>query len=197
MERLTETQKRYLIAGVCIALLALFLIFRAISVTEDTEPVVYVESEPQIAEQTPVPVAEIVVHVAGAVEQPGVYTLQEGQRVEDALQMAGISTDAEIDALNRAAILSDGQKIIVPSKNELMQQEQSKQEQGQEAVEKINLNQADLQQLMTLPGIGEVKAQAILSYRQQQGRFESIEQIQQVSGIGSAIYAQIASQICV
>lgn len=130
---------------------------------------------------------ELKVHVAGAVLHPGVYTLQQGQRVEDALQLAGVGAEADIDALNRAALLTDGQKIVVPS----IQQE------IHDAVEDglIDLNRADLAQLMELPGIGQVKAQAILDYREQHGSFSSIEELQQVTGIGEAIFLQIKSKI--
>ncbi len=134
--------------------------------------------------------SEIIVHVAGAVEKPGVYTLQQGQRVEDALQAAGSTPDADIDALNRAAVLNDGQKIVVPFQNEADQLITTQVDDGL-----ISLNQADLQQLMTLPGIGEVKAQAIIDYRTQHGAFSAIEEVKQVSGIGEAIFGQIKNKI--
>ncbi len=133
---------------------------------------------------------QIVVHVAGAVQNPGVYTLQQGQRVDDALQAAGIAPDADIDALNRAAVLADGQKIIVPLKGEIQPDAAQEHNDGL-----VSINQADLQQLMTLPGIGEVKAQAILDYRTQHGSFSSIDEIKQVSGIGEAIFGQIKNKI--
>jgi competence protein ComEA len=87
--------------------------------------------------------------------------------------------------------LSDGQKIVVPVKNAGNQQMEK------EAVEDglISINQADLNQLMTLPGIGEVKAQAILEYRTQHGGFSSIEEIRQVNGIGESIFSQIKNKI--
>ena len=135
------------------------------------------------------PQSEIVVHVAGAVKKPGVYTLLEGQRVEDAINLAGLSETADVDALNRAAVLSDGQKIIVPTVGEAEATEMP----AESAL--VDLNQADLQQLMTLPGIGQVKAQAILDYRAQQGLFKKIEDIQQVNGIGAATFAQIKNKI--
>ena len=155
------------------------------------EDFTYTEAEPVIVENVEESLSKIVVHVAGAVEKPGVYTLQEGERVEDALQMAGVLLDADIDALNRASVLSDGQKIVVPVKNAGNQQMEK------EAVEDglISINQADLNQLMTLPGIGEVKAQAILEYRTQHGGFSSIEELRQVNGIGESIFSQIKNKI--
>ena len=133
---------------------------------------------------------DIYVHIAGAVENPGVYTLQEGQRVEDAIQLAGIREDSDIDALNRAAIINDGQKIIVPviGANDTNQTITN---------EKLNLNYATLAQLMALPGIGEVKANAILQYRTRHGSFQTVEELLQVHGIGTAIYEELADQVCV
>ena len=153
-------------------------------------------SQPEIVKN------EIVVHVAGAVENPGVYTLTEGQRVEDALQKAGLTDQADADALNRAALLNDGQKLVVPFTDEthtINQQENSSEQSlsTSEQNHKINLNQATITQLMDLPGIGEVKAGAIIQYRQEHGGFRSVEELLQVSGIGRAIYAQVADRVYV
>ena len=141
---------------------------------------------------------ELVVHVAGAVQNPGVYTLQDGSRVEDAITRAQLLPQSDADALNRAALLSDGQKIVVPfageaqTSNPLIESET-----GTMPNDKVNLNHATLAQLMTLPGIGEVKAQAIMQYRQEHNGFQTIDQLLQVNGIGSAIYSQIAHLVCV
>ena len=138
---------------------------------------------------------EIVVHVAGAVENPGVYTLQEGQRVEDAIQLAGILPNAAEDTLNRAAPLTDGVKIVVPYQDDVGLQPTN--DHSETTQHKLNLNQATLAQLMTLPGIGEVKAQAIIRYRQEHGRFQNVDQLLSVNGIGTAIYSQIVDLVCV
>lgn len=179
--------KRWLAAGIALVLLSLVLVWQ-IQPEKNDAPYVQTEMQAAFDEDVAAP-AEIKVHVAGAVQHAGVYTLQEGQRVEDAIQLAGMAENADVDALNRAAILSDGQKIVVPVVGEARQDAR-----GQED-DLIDLNQADLQQLMTLPGIGEVKAQAIIDYREQQGNFKTIEDLQQVQGIGSAIFLQIKSKI--
>lgn len=144
---------------------------------------------------------EIVVHVAGAVENPGVYTLQLGQRVEDALLKAGIAENADADALNRAALLSDGQKIMVPFEDDThtinQQTDSVAYHNTAEQTIKINLNDASVSQLMELPGIGEVKANAIIRYRQEHGRFQSVDELLLVNGIGHAILAQVAQLVCV
>ncbi len=144
---------------------------------------------------------DIVVHVAGAVENPGVYTLQLGQRVEDALQKAGIAENADVDALNRAALLNDGQKIMVPFADDAhtvnQQIDLAPDHNTAEQNIPINLNNATLSQLLELPGIGEVKANAIIRYRQEHGSFQSVDELLLVSGIGHAIYAQVVELVCV
>ena len=141
---------------------------------------------------------ELVVHVAGAVQNPGVYTLQDGSRVEDAITRAQLLPQSDADALNRAALLSDGQKIVVPFAGEAQTSNPlAESEGGTMPNDKVNLNHATLAQLMTLPGIGEVKAQAIMQYRQEHNGFQTIDQLLQVNGIGSAIYSQIAHLVCV
>ena len=141
---------------------------------------------------------ELVVHVAGAVQNPGVYTLQDGSRVEDAITRAQLLPESDADALNCAALLTDGQKIVVPFAGEAQTSHPlTESEGGTMPNDKVNLNHATLAQLMTLPGIGEVKAQAIMQYRQEHNGFQTIDQLLQVNGIGSAIYSQIANWVCV
>lgn len=192
MMTMPDKKQKLLLAGIA-GLLLVFLVVQYMQPGTSEEDFAYIEEEQILleAEEAESMQNEIIVHVAGAVQEPGVYTLFEGQRVEDALQMAGILPEADIDALNRASILSDGQKIVVPFININNQQmEEVLVDDGL-----ISLNQADLTQLMTLPGIGEVKAQAILDYRTQNGGFSSIEEIRQVSGIGDAIFSQIKNKI--
>lgn len=148
--------------------------------------------------QPEIEINEIVVHVAGAVRNPGIYTLPENARVEDAIQKAGIAENADANALNRAATLTDGQKIMVPfieSSHTINQQENNINNLAIPG--NINLNQATMVQLMELPGIGEVKANAIIQYRQKHGGFQTVDELLQVNGIGDAIYEQISNLVCV
>lgn len=148
--------------------------------------------------QPEIEINEIVVHVAGAVRNPGIYTLPENARVEDAIQKAGIAENADANALNRAATLTDGQKIMVPfieSSHTINQQENNLDNFAIPG--NINLNQATMVQLMELPGIGEVKANAIIQYRQKHGGFQTVDELLQVNGIGDAIYEQISNLVCV
>ena len=204
-----ELDKKRKLAVACI--LGILLLFGIQQFVPDEPAAVIVspnanEKPENSFSQPEMPSNEIVIHIAGAVENPGVYTLTEGQRVEDALQKAGIADNADADALNRAAVLFDGQKIVVPFQAE---RPADNMETGIEPVrtddtasqtienEKININTANITQLMTLPGIGEVKAGAIIRYRQEHGGFQNIDEVLLVNGIGSGIYAQIAGQICV
>ncbi len=132
---------------------------------------------------------DVVVHVAGAVRKPGVYTLPAGSRVADAVKRAGgVSRDGTQDAINLAARLSDGQQIVVPS--------------GQPgataatAVDApISLGGATVEQLDTVEGIGPVTAQKIVDYRDQHGGFSSIEELDQVPGIGPATMEALTSRL--
>ena len=157
----------------------------AVTITDMQTDTVQLAEEPE-----PAPVGSVVVHVAGAVQHPGVYTLQEGQRVEDAILQAVPAEDADTDALNRAELLMDGQKIVVPFKSDLTGTDVP-----QNSDTRISINEADTGQLTALPGIGTVKADAIVQYRTQHGRFRCVEDIQKVDGIGSATFEQIKNQI--
>lgn len=147
-------------------------------------------------------VPALVVHVAGAVHAPGVYALPEGSRVTDALAAAGGATGAGVPhALNLAARLVDGERIWVPTRQEVAAG-RSGQSSGQrvafsQADAKIDLNTAGRDGLETLPGIGRVKAEAIIAYREQHGKFTSVDDLLNVSGIGPATLERIRSLVIV
>ena len=126
--------------------------------------------------------AQVVVHVAGAVASPGVYSVADGARVIDAVTAAGgFAIDANPDAINLAAKVSDGQRIYVPRVGESVVAADGAVESGP-----INLNQATAEQLDTLPGVGPATAAAIISYREQHGPFASVDDLADVRGIGPA-----------
>ena len=144
------------------------------------------------------------VYVCGEVATPGVYELQEGDRITHAIEAAGGLTEAAGQVyLNQAAHLTDGQRIYVPSKEE----EQSLTEElsptdradGQTAKDtgKVNLNTATKAELLSLNGIGESRAEAILAYREANGRFGNIEDLKKVDGIKEGIFQKIREQITV
>ncbi|WP_227767565.1 helix-hairpin-helix domain-containing protein [Zhaonella formicivorans] len=131
-------------------------------------------------------VKEILVHISGAVEKPGVYSLKSGSRVNDAVFLAVPLAEADLDALNLAAPLVDGQKIPVPKKGEAPPQIAGAQGiSSGSGTGKVNINTAGLAELDSLPGIGPATAQKIIDYRTQHGGFKSVEELDQVSGIGA------------
>ena len=132
---------------------------------------------PGEATETPVS-ADIYVHILGEVRRPGLYALRDGDRAVDAVAAAGGFTDAA--GLNLARFVSDGEQIIVPAIGEAPAA-------GAGGVPgKVNLNTADATLLDTLPGVGPATAAKIIAWREQNGRFESIEDLLDVGGIGQA-----------
>ncbi len=146
-------------------------------------------------ESTSETAANVCVHVCGSVIHPGVYYLEEGARIHEAVELAGgMTEDAAGDVINLAEIVSDGQKIYIPSKEELA--EGFSIEDSQTADDGlVNINTASLDELKKLPGIGDIKAEAIIAYREETGRFNSIEDIMNVSGIKDSSYEQIKDYI--
>ena len=150
----------------------------------------------------------IYVHVCGAVQNPGVYELAEGSRVYQALAAAGgLREDADQEYLNQAELLQDGQQVLVYTQEEVadgvpnqgLTQSQA-QADGSAAGNssssgKVNLNTADKDQLLTLPGIGDTRAEAILAYRAANGSFASIEEIMNVEGIKEKMYEKLKDYI--
>lgn len=153
-----------------------------------------------VVEQKPEP-KELVVHVSGAVERPGVYRLLEGSRVINAVELAGPRNDADLDRINLAAPLMDGQPIAVPVKmgDTSITPGATPFNPGSSVFggSKININNANQSQLEGLPGIGPALAQRIIDYRETNGYFRSIEDIQNVSGIGVKKYDSIKDLISV
>lgn len=141
---------------------------------------------------------EVVVHVAGAVSAPGVYTLPADSRVDDAVRAAGATADADLSQLNLAQKLADGQKITVPAAGETPApaDNAAPSDSGQSGA-LININTATREELETLPSIGEVRAQAIIAYREEHGGFRTTDELMEVSGIGEKIFADIAPHITV
>lgn len=124
---------------------------------------------------------DLVVDVTGAVVHPGVYRMPAGSRVDDAVRRAGGTTaKAELEAINRAARLADGQQVVVPERGSGAAVANA----GEEGP--ISLGTATVEQLDTIDGIGPVTAQDIVEFRDQQGGLASVEQLDQISGIGPA-----------
>ena len=124
------------------------------------------------------------VNVVGAVRRPGLYRLKDGSRVADAVIRAGGPTSkAQIELLNLAARIADGEQIVVPRRGLA---NPSAAPGGAAAAGPVHLNSATLEQLDALPGVGPVTAQKILDYRQQHGAFGSVDELDAIAGIGPA-----------
>ena len=140
---------------------------------------------------------KIIVHITGEVKYAGVVVLKEGDRIVDAIEAAGGETDnADLNKLNLAYIVSDGDKIYVPNKNEEIGNITTVNEEiNSEEQSTININTASLKELMELPGIGEVTANKIIEYRTQNGKFSTIEELKNVPGIGSSKFENLKEKI--
>lgn len=131
------------------------------------------------------------VQVVGAVNKPGVYELEGDARVFHAILMAGgLREDADESCLNQAQKISDGMKLEIKTRDEAMAAQQSAISDN-----KVDINTADAKTLMTLPGIGESKANSIIKYRESKGRFNSIEDLKNITGIKEGVYNKVADSI--
>ena len=151
-------------------------------------------------------VEEIIVHITGEVNKPGIVILNKNSRIADAINKAGGATKgADLNQINLAYILEDGQKIYIPNKNEKIDEDEyitegngnnignSNSKEG----EKVNINEAMQTELEELPGIGPSLASRIIEYREQNGDFKKIEELQNVKGIGDAKYDDIKDKVTV
>lgn len=194
--------ERYL-ALVSLVIIAVSL--SVIAVKRLTEPPAVILQEPsQPAKSAQL---SLKVHIKGAVKKPGVYSLPYGSRVEDALNLAQPKTTANLDALNLAGFLEDGQEVIVPARQQkvmspapsiLVPKTNTTSRQTLRAKTPriiVHLNSATEADLIQLPGIGPKLAKRILEYRRQIGGFLEIEQLLEVKGIGPKKFEQIRSYI--
>ncbi len=144
--------------------------------------------------------SEIYVYVSGCVKKPGVYRLPADSRIYQAIEAAGgMTKKADTKSCNLAEALQDGVQVHIPSKKESLAFKDTFTDEESEKAKstKININTASKEELMTLSGIGEVKAQAIITYRQSQGAFSQIRDLMKVEGIKEGSYEKIQDDICV
>ncbi len=152
----------------------------------------------EVQEEDELSTEKIIIYIIGEIKNPGVYTLDVDSRILDAIEMAGGTTEnADLENINLAYTISDGEKIKIPSINE--EKDGNNIDVENEIIENnsnsININTADISKLITLPGIGESTAQKIITYREENGKFKNIEDIKNVSGIGENKYNQIKNLI--
>lgn len=138
------------------------------------------------------------VQIAGAVKNPGVYEIGEDTRLFMVIESAGgLSPDADISGLNQARVIKDGESIYVQTVEEAKKAAEKSGLEGttEDSDSRVNLNTADMERLMTLPGVGESKAKQIIEYRETNGSFSSIEEIMEIQGIKEGVFNKIKDSI--
>ncbi|MBC6315374.1 ComEA family DNA-binding protein [Listeria grandensis] len=200
-----QAYKKYII-GIGVLLVAVGLFFFAqdqeeqpvapTSVVAKEEPTTKAEKTPEIAANK-----KLIVDVKGAVNKPGVYELAADSRVKDAiLKAGGLSPEADVRLLNMAQKVTDEMVIYAGKVGEEGLQPVTTA--GSDTTtssdtQKININTADITALQTIPGIGAVKAQAIVDYREKEGLFTTIQDLAKVSGIGAKTVERLSEHITV
>lgn len=151
----------------------------------------------------------IIIHITGAVRLPGIVKLEEGSRIEDAINKAGgLTEDADISKVNLAFVLEDGVKIKIPSNSDIgdLEEDIVNNGSGENILEDfenssestlLNINKATEQELQRLPGIGPSLASKIIKYRNEMGKFSNVEDIKNVNGIGENKFENIKNNISV
>lgn len=208
VEKVSNLSKREQILVVLLIVLALGLFATIYGKYFSPKPEIAfkVEDTPAVSVMLPVEddEEEIVVYVTGAVKIPGVYTLREGARVKDAIDMAGGHLpEADLLRLNLAQRLCDEDKLYVLRTGEGLASEDIGSLEAIGATVgmvspgdgKVNINIADKSTLETLPGIGAVTSQKIIDYREKNGPFKSVEDIKNISGIGEKKFEQLRDRI--
>lgn len=201
-----QSNRRLLLLS-CPLLLVFFLLFNPFKsasteiptpLSSAAEPLSETETPPK--DENPLPIEaipQIKVDIKGMVQSPGVYSVADGDRVIDLIQLAGgETTEADMKEVNLSQKLYDEMVIYIPAEGEeLKASVLSPGSAASEQTAKINLNTADSDMLQTIPGIGPSKAQAILDYRETVGKFENIEDIKNISGIGDKTFDKLKEAI--
>jgi competence protein ComEA len=166
-----------------------------------TEPATVTENMETNKKQT-----KLYVHICGAVMKPGVYKVNNGDRLIDLIDLAGgLSKNAAGDYVNQAQGVTDGQRIYIPTEEEVKELtaseyiagDQSVQDETEDTGTLININEADAKELMNLPGIGQAKADSIIEYRKSVGKFKTIEELMNIPGIKEGLFHHISSYVTV
>ena len=190
--QLPEISRRRALAYVLALLAVLALAGRVAFKDDPPEP----PAAPLNLRAEPAPVRKLVVHVVGQVFKPGLYSLPDGSRVDDAISRAGgPKPRAALEAVNLAAPVADGQQIVLPSRREAARALAGGPVAGATPGARVHLNSATLEQLETLDGIGPSLAQRIIDYRTEHGGFRALEQLDDVSGFGPARMAALDGHV--
>lgn len=197
-------KKNYKIIGIIIVVITIVL-YIAIGyfsngkdelIKNNTESIYEEENDTEL----PLKDSKIVVEIKGEVNNPNVYYLDEESIIQDLIDMAGGITDkGDLENINRAQELTDHECVVIPSceeGNTHITSEETTTSIGSNS-DKVNINTANEAELQTLTGIGESRAQAIIDYREENGRFKSIEDIKNISGIGDKMFEKIKEHITI
>lgn len=213
MEKLNFKQK--IIIGILIAILVIGIGIYGFVTMQNEENSIdindMIETE-NIEQNNSEQEEKIVVHITGEVNKAGVVILPKGARIADAIEAAeGTTKEADLEQINLAYVLEDGQKIYIPNKKDKEANSEKvyiTSESGNNVIvkdtitskgenKKVNINQATQSELETLPGIGPSIASRIIEYRQQNGKFNTIEDLKNVKGIGDAKFENVKKYIVV
>ena len=189
-------------------LAALFLFIFRTGNQDETDIVKQSETEKQSSVQTDTSVETIIVDVSGEVVNPAVIELPPDSRINDAILAAGgLTQNADITQINRAAMLADGEKIFIPTLQKINSTTDSTPGPGNDPTAsvssgsagntKININNASATQLQEVPGIGPATANKIIVFRSAYGLFRKLEDLKKVSGIGDKTFEKMKPYICI
>lgn len=207
LENLSTKQK--ILLYTIVAIIILFIVYYVYNKQENQDLTITNEIDSNIeAESSLQEINMIIVHITGAINKQGIVELKQGSRIADAIEKAGGSLEtADLDKVNLAYVLEDGQKVYIPkigdeievfeyitegSGNNVIIDDEDKRDDTQ-----ININKASQTELELLPGIGPSIALKIIEYREENGKFDNIEDIRNVTGIGDSKYNNIKDKICV
>jgi competence protein ComEA len=189
-----KNKKYYVILACSLVIILIIIKIKSLNNNEVTV------SENIVSEEENVEIEEndtIKIHISGEINSPGLIELEIGSRIFDAIEKAGgITESADVSKVNLAYILSDGEKIYIPSFDDEWE-DINLENVNSETNLKTNINNANEEQLEKLPGIGESIAKAIIEYRKTNGRFLDINDLKNVSGIGESKFNRLKDYICV
>lgn len=196
-EFILQHKKKIMQIGAIVLILIVAIAIYAAGHSEKQEDIEIAQSNDTKATETTEEPEEVIIDICGAVNDSKVVTLPAGARVEDAIKAAGGTTDeADLSGINRAAVLTDGEKIYIPTADEVERGIELPSAEGNISTDgSININEATAEELETLNGIGPVTAEKIIQYRTEYGKFKTKEDLMEVNGIGEKTYAQIKDKI--
>lgn len=189
---------KWLLGGILLGLL-LSGLYRLVSLPRDALSFTLITVTPNLTPDPSPTISVIRVHVTGEVKLPGVYDLAEDSIVQDAIDAAGGPTlQAQVGLLNLATALTDGQRVYIPSSEAALPSVESNQRSQTVSLDGlININTANQEELESLPGIGAVRAKAIIAYRTQNGYFLTINDLLKVNGIGETTFDALKQLVTV